>query len=150
MRRLPPGTVPSEADEDPDVPASAREAAATSIPLPVTSDLMARGQNRYDIFCRPCHDLDGAADAPVGRNMQLRQPPSLLDPAIRQLPVGRIYQAISDGYGLMPSYAHQLTPADRWAVVAYVRALQLRSGISFTNLPPSVRDEAARTLGGPR
>jgi len=84
--------------------------------------------------------------------MQLRQPPSLLEPRIRQLPVGRIYQAIADGYGLMPSYARQLTLDERWAVTAYVRALQLRDGIALGDLPSDVQAEASRALeaGGRR
>ena len=146
MQAPPDGAVPVEnaatASED------AAAITATVIPVPVTTAGISHGRNRYDIFCAPCHDLDGGADSPVARNLQLRHPPSLLDVRIRQLPVGRIYQAISQGYGLMPSYAHQLLPGERWDVVAYVRALQLRTAVPLERLPPTVRAEAAQSLRG--
>jgi mono/diheme cytochrome c family protein len=150
MRQPPGGTIPIEAPRTDGIDEARAEMdgrAAPSIPIPVTRDLLQRGRERYDVFCRPCHDVDGGADSPVARNMQLRPPPSLLENRIRQLPVGRLYDAIADGYGLMPSYRRQLTAEERWAVVAYVRALQLRGPVAIDDLPPQVKAEAARALG---
>jgi mono/diheme cytochrome c family protein len=107
---------------------------------------MSRGRNRYETFCAPCHDLDGSARSPVAINMQLRHPPALLDGRIRALPAGRVFQAITQGYGLMPSYAHQLSVDERWGVVAYVRALQLSQRATLAELPPDVRAEAETAL----
>jgi len=148
MRQPPEGAIPIEAPPaaGTDAHGEADGRSATSIPVPITRDLLERGRRRYDVFCRPCHDVDGSADSPVARNMQLRQPPSLLEPRVRQLPAGRLYQAIADGYGLMPAYRRQLTAEERWAVVAYVRALQLRGRVALDDLPPPVKAEAARAL----
>lgn len=147
MRPLPAGTVAREWGAQ-DAIATGQQGGVllTTIPLRPTHELLITGQQRYMTYCRPCHDVDGTADTPVARNMQLRPPPSLVEPRIRALSVGRIFQVISDGYGLMPSYAHQIPPRDRWAVVAYVRALQLRQA-TLTDLPAEVRAEAERALG---
>jgi mono/diheme cytochrome c family protein len=149
MRPLPEGTVARESARGTSavVEGEVGGGAVDAIPVPVTMDLMKRGQDRYDVFCRPCHDADGTAHSPVAENMQIRQPPSLLESRIRQLPAGRVYQVISGGYGLMPSYAYQLSIEDRWAVVAYVRALQMRAGTPLDELPAAVRTEAAQSLG---
>ncbi len=149
MRQIPDGAVAVEAGvaDDAVVTGGSPETPLTSIPIPITGDGMARGQNRYDIFCRPCHDVDGSANSPVAKNMQLRQPPSLLEPRIRQLPVGRIYQAIAEGYGLMPSYARQLDVDERWSVAAYVRALEMRVAVPLDSLPADVQQDATRALG---
>jgi mono/diheme cytochrome c family protein len=149
MRPLPDGTVARESPSGTTAVVDGKENGADveTIPVPLTMETMKRGQDRYDVFCRPCHDVDGTANSPVAKNMQIRQPPSLLEDRIRQLPDGRIYQVISGGYGLMPSYAYQLSIEDRWAVVAYVRALQLRAGTPLDELPATVRTEAAQRLG---
>ncbi len=150
MRVPPPGTVPQDAESPEGGIAQAR--LLTVVPVDVDAALMTRGRNRYETFCAPCHALDGSAQSPVALNMQLRRPPSLLEERIRALPVGRIYQAITQGYGLMPSYAHQLSTRERWGVVAYVRALELSRSATLAALPPEVRAEAEQALGrrGPR
>ena len=140
MRRPPKGAVSQEiADE-----ADAR--ALDAVPITVTAALMSRGRNRYDTFCAPCHDLDGSARSPVAINMQLRHPPALLDDRIRALSAGRVFQVITEGYGLMPSYAHQLSVDERWGVIAYVRALQLSQRAMLAELPTDVRAEAETAL----
>lgn len=148
MRPIPEGAVPEESTGNAaDEAALANGTPLTRVPVDVTHDVMQTGQQRYDTFCRPCHDVNGDAETPVAEHMQLRKPPSLLDPRIRALPVGRIFDVISRGYGLMPSYAHQLPPNDRWAVVAYVRALQLRAGgMPLAALPPQLETEAEQKL----
>jgi mono/diheme cytochrome c family protein len=154
MRTPPGGTV---AEEHAAMPAAVRTGraggeAVAEIPVPVSRAMLDRGRNRYDVFCSPCHGVDGLAESPVAENMQLRRPPSLASDRIRALPVGKIFSVVSEGYGLMPSYAHQLPVADRWAVVAYVRALQLSRGVPLDALPAPVRADAERALraGGGR
>ncbi len=119
---------------------------AARIPVPVSRDVMVRGQDRFDTFCAPCHGELGDGRSEVTRRMPLRPPPSLLEPRIRDLPPGTIFRTIGEGYGLMRSYAAQLPPSDRWAVVAYLRALQGRQGAKLVDLPPDVQEEAKRWL----
>jgi mono/diheme cytochrome c family protein len=148
MRELPEGTVPVGADDglagiDREATGSA-PAAETSIAI--TRELIERGRRRYDVFCAACHGIAGTGDSPVAENMALRKPPSLVGERVRQMPVGRIYQVIAEGYGLMPSYAHALTIEERWGVVAYVRALQLSQAVELKRLPPQMQAEAAKAL----
>lgn len=93
--------------------------------------LMKRGQERYNIFCAPCHDQSGNGQGMVVRaNAGLTPPPSFIDPAnpnakrIAEAPVGEIYDTISNGKNTMPGYSAQIPVEDRWAIVAYLRALQ--------------------------
>ncbi len=94
------------------------------IPLPVTAELVARGQERYNVFCSPCHGRAGD-----GRGMIVQRgfknPSSFHIDRLRQVQDGYFYDVISNGFGQMSSYASQVKPADRWAITAYVRALQL-------------------------
>ena len=104
------------------------------VPVPVTRALLQRGRQRFDISCAVCHGYLGDGVSLVARNMSLRPPPSLhLRP---QQPDGWYYQIASEGFGIMPSYASELTVQDRWAVVAYVRALQLSQAARLSDLPP--------------
>ncbi len=109
-------------------------------PLGYTPELLRRGRDRFGVYCAPCHGFNGMAATPIARVMRLKPPPSLLDAFIRALPDGRIYGIIRDGYGLMPSYRNQLPAKDRWAVVAYVRALQLSQHVQLDSLAPAERD----------
>ena len=145
MRLLPAHTVPVEPWTG-EVDAAPAPVRADAIPVHVTPALMATGRHRFDVFCSPCHGVTGDGQTPVARNMQLRRPPSLLDPRIRALSVGSIFTVITEGYGLMPSYAYQIRPQDRWGVVAYVRALQRRAGVALDELPPAVRADAEAHL----
>jgi mono/diheme cytochrome c family protein len=148
MRAPPAGTVPVSARIG-DAPAlTGREGArfVTRIPTPLSAATLARGRDRFDIFCAACHGLRGDGDSPVARNMELRRPPSLVDGEVRAFPPGRVFQVVTQGYGLMPSYAAELAPDDRWAVVAYVRALQLARRTRLDALPPALRDEARKAL----
>jgi mono/diheme cytochrome c family protein len=93
-------------------------------PPAVTRALIERGQQRFGIYCAPCHGLDGAADGIiVARGFP--QPPSFHSPELRAAPGQLFFDTITNGYGAMYSYADRVDPADRWAVVAYIRALQL-------------------------
>ena len=107
------------------------------IPVPVDRALLQRGRQRFDVTCAACHGTLGDGKSLVARNMSLRPPPSLhLRP---QQPDGWYFQIATEGFGLMPSYASALTVEDRWAVVAYVRALQLSQAARLSDLPPVER-----------
>jgi mono/diheme cytochrome c family protein len=110
--------------------------------------LLMRGQTQFEIFCAPCHGVDGMATTPVAQDMVVRPPPSLHEPRIRALPDQYIYGVITEGYGLMPTYADRIVPEDRWAVIAYVRALQLSREVPADWLPPdyqrALREESGR------
>jgi mono/diheme cytochrome c family protein len=118
----------------------------TASPVPVNDVLLARGRDRFDVFCSACHGLRGDGVSEVARHMELRKPPSLLEDLVRAFPPGRVFQVISLGYGLMPSYAAELPVNDRWATVAYLRALQLSQGAQLAALPADVRAIAERSL----
>ena len=111
-----------------------------TVPVPVTMDLMRRGQERYDIFCSPCHGLTGAGDGMVVQR-GFRPPASLHDPRMRAQPDGYLFDAITNGFGVMPDYAAQVPIADRWAVVAYIRALQLSRNATLADVPADHRSE---------
>jgi mono/diheme cytochrome c family protein len=115
-------------------------------PPSIDRALLERGRNRFEIICAACHGVDGDGRSPVARNMQRRRPPSLQEPRLVALTPQAMVRVIADGYGLMPSYATMLPVADRWAVVAYVRTLQLASTASLDRLPTSLRDDIARRL----
>jgi len=106
-------------------------------PLPPTRERLELGRKRYEVVCAVCHGLLGDGDAPVARNMSLRPPPSLHLKV--QNPDGYFYQVIAQGYGFMPSYASHLTVEERWAVVAYLRALQLSQRARLDLVPPAER-----------
>lgn len=112
MRPPPPGTIP-------------REAVTTTFDTSATdAKTLLRGGDRFQIFCAVCHGVAGDGYSVVGDNMRPIRPPALTSAAIVGLSATQLYAVITHGFGRMPSYAAQLTPADRWAVVAYVRMLQ--------------------------
>ena len=150
LQAPPEGTIPRGAP----APGTARTtgilgngAYVDEIPLPLTRDLLLAGEARFDVYCAACHGLRGDGMSVVAANMDLRRPPALTGPAARALPPGRVYEVIDQGYGLMRSYAEDLTsPEERWSVVAYLRALQVSQGTRLDALPPDVRREAERQL----
>jgi hypothetical protein len=174
MRPLPAGTVPRESIADPvrRTGLAASGEVSDVIPLPITRALLDRGRERFAIVCAPCHGIAGDGDSVVARSMQRRRPPSLYEPRIAALAPGALYRVITLGYGLMPSYAALLGPddrqsrasgggdpdgsaggagvlprgIDRWAVVAYVRTLELAWTAKLDALPPAIRDDVARRL----
>jgi mono/diheme cytochrome c family protein len=105
--------------------------------VPVDAAVLARGRGRFDVFCATCHGLVGDGVSLVARNMALRPAPSLH--ARADQPPGYYFEVITLGRGLMPSYAAQLSVEDRWAVVAYVRALQLSQRARLQDAPPEVQ-----------
>ena len=105
-----------------------------TFPFPVTKDVILRGQGRFNIYCAPCHDRVGNGDGMIVRR-GYRRPPSYHIDRLRSVPNGYIYDVITNGFGAMPDYAAQIEPADRWAIVAYVRALQLSQNASVKDVP---------------
>ena len=101
---------------------------AQSIPYPVTMQLLKRGQERFDIYCEPCHSPVGDGDGMVARR-GFPHPPSYHIARLRQAPDRHFYDVMTHGYGIMYSYADRVTPEDRWAIVAYIRALQRSQGM---------------------
>ncbi|HEX9297451.1 MAG TPA: cytochrome c [Polyangiaceae bacterium] len=116
------------------------------IPIEVSRDVMDRGRQRFEIFCAPCHGVAGDGESMVSVNMHLRRPPPLTGEPIRKYPPGRIFQVVSEGYGLMRSYADSLTIEERWSVIWYLRALQLRSAVSLDRLPLALQSRATTEL----
>jgi mono/diheme cytochrome c family protein len=117
-----------------------------TVPMGVDARLLERGRTRFEIVCATCHGLTGDGQSAVARKMELRRPPPLIEPPVTTFVPGRVFRVISLGYGLMPSYAAVLDVTDRWAVVAYLRALQVSQHVALGELPPSVRAEAAGAL----
>jgi mono/diheme cytochrome c family protein len=113
---------------------------SNAFPLPVTADLLERGRERYKIFCTPCHGIQGDGNGMVSMR-GMKHPPSYHDARLRQVPNGYLYDVITNGFGGMLSYSQQIPPADRWAIVAYVRALQLSRNAPASDLPPALRDK---------
>lgn len=105
----------------------AREAAAAT-PPPMTTTLLERGHQRFDIYCSPCHGLAGHGDGMIVER-GFPPPPDYASPRLRQTSARHIFDVITDGYGVMYPYKSRVGPADRWAIVAYVRALQVASGV---------------------
>jgi hypothetical protein len=98
-------------------------ALSTEFPYAVTREMVDRGHERYDIFCAPCHDRAGTGSGMVVRR-GYRQPPSLHDQRLKDAPVGHFFDVMTNGFGMMPDYRAQVPVADRWAIAAYLRALQ--------------------------
>ncbi len=140
-RPLPANTV-SRGDLRADVPfetaLTAEGEMVTALPMPVTRELLIRGRQRYDIFCSPCHGKTGE-----GRGMVVRrgykQPTSYHDDRLRQAPIGYLFDVMSNGFGVMPSYAAQVPVADRWAIAAYIRTLQLSQHFDAATLSSAER-----------
>lgn len=115
---------------------------ATSIPVPLTRALLAAGRSRFEVTCGACHGVVGDGRSVVARQMALRPPPSLHAYADR--PPGFFFETITNGFGLMRSYAAELDEQERWAVVAYLRALMLSQAIPIASAPPEIRAQLER------
>lgn len=109
-----------------------------AFPLEVTPAVLARGQERFNIYCSPCHGRIGNGLGMIVRR-GLRRPPSFHIDRLRQAPVGYFFDVITNGFGAMPDYAAQIAPADRWAIIAYVRALQLSQNAKLEDVPAERR-----------
>lgn len=141
--RLPaPGTVARGAD---------LEARPEQIPVPVTRSLLERGKQRFDVYCKPCHGTLGDGNGTIVQR-GFPAPPSYHSDRLRRAPLRHFYDVITDGYGVMYSYAGRVAPADRWAIAAYIGALQLSQHATLDEVPAAHRAdlENRSTVGGPK
>jgi len=116
---------------------------ATVFPFPIDENVMARGQERFNIYCSPCHGRTGRGDGMIVQR-GYRKPPSYHQDRLRAAPVGHFFDVMTNGFGAMPDYATQLSVRDRWAVAAYIRALQLSQNATVAQVPADKRAQ----LGG--
>ncbi len=121
----------------------AEDERAQVIPYPITAQLLERGRERFDIYCAPCHSPLGDGDGRVPRR-GFPHPPSYHIDRLRNAPDRHFYDVITQGYGIMYSYADRVVPSDRWAIVAYIRALQLSQYARLSDLAPEDRQRFGR------
>jgi cytochrome c553 len=111
---------------------------ANKFPFPITRADLERGRERFNVYCTPCHDYTGS-----GRGMIVQrgfpQPPSYHIQRLRDAPAGHFYEVITDGFGVMYSYAARIEPADRWRVAAYIRVLQVSQSATIQDVPADQR-----------
>ena len=105
------------------------------MPFPVTEEVLARGQQRFNIYCAPCHSRLGDGNGMIPQR-GFRHPPSYHDERLRKAPLGYFFDVMTNGFGAMPDYASQIPVRDRWCIVAYIRALQLSQGATAADVPP--------------
>ncbi len=117
---------------------------ATVFPFPITHEVLERGQDRFNIYCSPCHGRLGDGDGMIVRR-GFRRPPSYHIERLRKAPVGHFYDVITHGLGSMYDYAARVAPRDRWAIIAYIRALQFSQNATLADVPPA---ERAQLEGG--
>jgi hypothetical protein len=110
------------------------------LPFPLTADVMDRGQQRYNIYCAPCHARVGDGNGMIVQR-GFKHPPSFHQERLRNAPVGYFYDIMSNGLGAMPDYSSQVKPADRWAIAAYIRALQRSQNATLADVPPAEQDK---------
>jgi mono/diheme cytochrome c family protein len=120
---------------------------AKSIPYPITMQLLKRGQERFNIYCEPCHSPAGDGDGLIARR-GFPHPPSYHIDRLRQADDRHFYDVITHGYGIMYSYADRVEPPDRWAIVAYIRALQLSQHAQAGKLPADLQKNLAAADAG--
>ena len=111
-------------------------AVADLFPFPITAADLSRGRERYNIYCSPCHDYTGGGNGMIVQR-GFPAPPSFHIERLRQAPAGHFFEVITDGLGLMYSYASRVSPEDRWRIAAYIRALQLSQHGSMPDVPAS-------------
>jgi mono/diheme cytochrome c family protein len=113
---------------------------SNAFPLAVDLTLLERGEQRYQIFCSPCHGLQGDGNGMVAMR-GMKHPPSYHQARLRQVPNGYLFDVITNGFGIMMGYSAQIPPRDRWAIVAYLRALQFSRNASASELPAELREK---------
>jgi hypothetical protein len=113
---------------------------SNAFPLPLTKELLERGQERYAIFCTPCHGLQGDGQGMIAMR-GMKHPPSYHQDRVRAEPNGYYYDVVTNGFGAMYGYSAQIPPRDRWAIIAYVRALQLSRNAPVGGLPAELREK---------
>ena len=121
---------------------------ATTFPMAVTPAVMQRGQERFNVFCSPCHGGTGSGNGMVVQR-GFRAPPSYHEDRLRNAPVGYFFDVMTNGFGAMQDYASQVPVADRWAIAAYIRALQLSQRATLADVPADRRAELDRPAAAP-
>lgn len=119
---------------------------AETFPMPVTLDVMARGQERYNVFCSPCHGRTGQGNGMVVQR-GFRAPPSYHEERLRTAPVGYFFDVMTNGFGAMQDYSAQVPVPDRWAIAAYIRALQFSQRATVDDVPADRRADLDRAPG---
>jgi mono/diheme cytochrome c family protein len=119
-------------------------ALVTELPIPLTQAVLDRGEQRFDIYCSPCHDRTGSGDGMIVRR-GYKQPPSYHIDRLRQAPIGHFFDVMTNGFGAMPDYRAQIQPRDRWAIAAYIRALQLSQHAAASDVPAEDRAKLSQT-----
>jgi mono/diheme cytochrome c family protein len=109
-----------------------------AFPYPVTKEMVERGRERYNVFCSPCHGFSGEGDGMIVQR-GFRHPPSLHDDRLRTAPAGHYFDVITNGFGVMYPYGYRVPPRDRWAIIAYIRALQLSRQVPIDDVPEAER-----------
>src|SRR5947209_16499223 len=105
------------------------------MPFPVTKEVLDRGRERYNIYCAPCHSRVGDGNGYIPSRGFSRMPPSYHTPRLQKAPLGYFFDVMTNGFGIMPDYASQVSPEDRWKIVAYIRALQLSQNATMNDVP---------------
>jgi mono/diheme cytochrome c family protein len=117
---------------------------ADLFPYPVSEAMFRRGEERFNIYCSPCHDRTGRGNGLVVQR-GYRPPPSFHIDRLRQAPAGHFFAVMTHGVGAMPDYAEQVPPEDRWAIAAYIRALQFSQQARLADVPENERRRLAET-----
>jgi mono/diheme cytochrome c family protein len=121
---------------------------ATEFPMPITAEVMARGQERFNIYCSPCHGRTGLGNGMIVQR-GFRQPPSYHEDRLVQAPPGYFFDVMTNGFGVMQDYAAQVSVPDRWAIAAYIRALQLSRRATMDDVPADRRAELEQAPAPP-
>ena len=111
-----------------------------AFPFPVTQEIVERGRERFNAFCSPCHGFAGDGDGMIVQR-GFRRPPSFHEERLRAAPAGHYFDVITNGFGAMYPYGYRVAPRDRWAVIAYVRSLQLSRQASINDVPEAERQK---------
>ena len=120
--------------------AGAQAALVDTMPITVNEKVLLRGQDRFNAFCAACHGMTGKGDGMVVRR-GFRAPPPMTNERLMEAPVGHFFDVMTNGFGAMPDYAAQVSAEDRWAIVAYIRALQLSQRTPLAEVPQSERQK---------
>ena len=122
-----------------------------AMPFPVTKDVLERGRERYNIYCAPCHSRVGDGNGFIPSRGFTRKPPSFHEQRLQKAPLGYVFDVMTNGFGIMPDYASQIPPRDRWDIVAYIRALQLSQNATKADVPSgqNVPSESPKFQGEP-
>jgi len=117
-------------------PAAATGNDVNEFPFPITREVLDRGQERFNIYCSPCHGVLGDGQGMIA-NRGFSPPPTYHQDRLRNAPLGHFFDVITNGFGRMPDYSMQIPPHERWAIIAYIRALQLSQNANVADIPPS-------------